>query len=120
MPLKEGKSSKTISSNIKEMLTHPGPVFKKRIAKYGKAEAAKQAEAAAYRKAGKSRPSQVRKKAGSQSSTAVARAGSQRSKPKTKSHPKPKRTPMTSHEYAKAASHASANKKRRKRGIGRS
>jgi hypothetical protein len=51
MPLEKGKSKKTISSNIKEMYTHPGPHFKKRIAKVGKAKAQKEMVAAAYRKA---------------------------------------------------------------------
>lgn len=51
MPLKKGKSQKTISSNIKEMNDHPGPHFKKRIAKVGKKKAQKEMIAAAYSKA---------------------------------------------------------------------
>lgn len=55
MPLKHGHSKKVISSNIREMLGHPGKHFKGLIAKYGKAKAAKMAAAAAYRSVGKSR-----------------------------------------------------------------
>lgn len=59
MPLKKGKGKKVISSNIREMYTHPGPHFKKRIAKVGKAQAQKEMIAAAYRK---SRESKAKKK----------------------------------------------------------
>lgn len=51
MPLKAGKSKKTISSNIREMYTHPGQHFKKRIAKVGKKQAQREMIAAAERKA---------------------------------------------------------------------
>lgn len=51
MSLKAGKSQKTISGNIKEMNDHPGPHFKKRIAKVGKKQAQREMIAAAERKA---------------------------------------------------------------------
>ena len=47
MPLQKVKSQKTISKNIKEMNDSPGPHFKKRIAKVGKAQAQKEMVAAA-------------------------------------------------------------------------
>lgn len=53
MPLKAGKSKKTISSNISEF--HKGPTFKKTEKKFGKAKANKQAIAVAYANARKSR-----------------------------------------------------------------
>lgn len=53
MPLKSGKSSKTVSSNIREL--HKGKEYKKTSAKYGKEVANKQAIAIALSKAGKSK-----------------------------------------------------------------
>ena len=52
MPLKKGKSKKTISSNIKEL--HKGKTFRRTSKKYGKAKAQKQAIAIAYSQARKS------------------------------------------------------------------
>ncbi len=49
MPLKSGKSRKTISENVREF--HKGPKFAKAKAKFGKAKANKQAVAAALSKA---------------------------------------------------------------------
>lgn len=54
MPLKRGKSKKTISSNISEF--HTGKTYAKTKAKFGKAKADKQAVAVALstsRKSGK-------------------------------------------------------------------
>jgi hypothetical protein len=56
MPLKKGKSKKTISSNISEF--HKGKTFAHTAAKFGKAKANKQAVAVAMsqaRKSGKGR-----------------------------------------------------------------
>jgi hypothetical protein len=56
MPLKKGKSKKTISSNISEF--HKGKTFAHTAAKFGKAKANKQAVAVALstaRKSGKGR-----------------------------------------------------------------
>jgi hypothetical protein len=50
MPLKKGKSKKTVSKNISEF--HKGATFKKTAAKFGKDTANKQAVAVALRKAG--------------------------------------------------------------------
>jgi len=55
MPLKAGKSKKIISSNIAEF--HKGKTFAKTAKKFGKATANKQAVAASYAKAGKSKRS---------------------------------------------------------------
>jgi hypothetical protein len=46
MPLKRGKSKKTISSNIREF--HKGKTFAKTERKFGKAKADKQAVAVAF------------------------------------------------------------------------
>jgi hypothetical protein len=51
MPLRKGKSKKTISGNISEL--HKGKVFAKTKKKFGKKRANKQAIAIAMRKAGK-------------------------------------------------------------------
>ena len=54
MPLKKGKSQKTISSNIREL--HSGQTYSKTSAKFGKKKADKQAVAIAMstaRKTGK-------------------------------------------------------------------
>lgn len=48
MPLKRGKSNKTVSSNISEL--HKGPQFKKTARKHGKKTADKQAVAIALKK----------------------------------------------------------------------
>ena len=53
MPLKSGKSKKTISKNISEF--HGGKTFAKTAKKFGKAKANKQAVAVAFSKAGKSK-----------------------------------------------------------------
>ena len=53
MPLKQGKSQKTISSNIKEL--HTGQTFQKTEAKEGKKAADKQAVAIALSEARKSK-----------------------------------------------------------------
>lgn len=53
MPLKKGKSQKTISSNISEL--HTGKTYAHTAAKFGKKKADKQAVAIAMRQAGKSR-----------------------------------------------------------------
>jgi hypothetical protein len=53
MPLKKGKSKKTISKNIKEF--HKGKTFKKTAKKFGKAKANKQAIAVALSTARKSK-----------------------------------------------------------------
>lgn len=53
MPLKRGKSQKTISSNIREL--HTGKTYSATSRKFGKDKANKQAVAIAMRKAGKSR-----------------------------------------------------------------
>lgn len=52
MPLKKGKSKKTISSNISEF--HGGETYAKTKAKFGKAKADKQAVAVALETARKS------------------------------------------------------------------
>lgn len=52
MPLKSGKSKKTISSNISEL--HKGRTYAKTAKKFGKAKANKQAIAIAFEKARKS------------------------------------------------------------------
>lgn len=52
MPLKKGKSQKTISSNISEF--HKGKTFKKTAKKFGKAKANKQAIAVAMEQARRS------------------------------------------------------------------
>ena len=54
MPLKSGKSQKTISSNISEF--HGGKTFAKTAAKFGKEKANKQAVAVALDKARESGP----------------------------------------------------------------
>jgi hypothetical protein len=48
MPLKKGKSKKTISKNISEL--HKGPKFAKTVKKFGKKKANKQAVAIAFDK----------------------------------------------------------------------
>ncbi len=53
MPLKSGKSKKTVSKNIREF--HKGNTYKKTEAKYGKKKADKQAVAAAMAKKRKSK-----------------------------------------------------------------
>lgn len=53
MPLKKGKSKKTISENIKEF--HKGKTYKKTKAKFGTKKANAQAVAVAYSKAKKSK-----------------------------------------------------------------
>lgn len=53
MPLQRGSSNKTISGNIEEF--HKGKTYAKTMAKHGKATADRQAIAAAYSAAGKSR-----------------------------------------------------------------
>ncbi len=53
MPLKPGRSQRTISSNIEEF--HKGKTYARTLAKHGKATADRQAIAAAYQSAGKSR-----------------------------------------------------------------
>lgn len=53
MPLKKGKSPKTISANISEL--HQGKTYQRTKRKQGKAQADKQAIAIALQKAGKSR-----------------------------------------------------------------
>ena len=69
MPLKKGSSRKTISSNIKEF--HGGKTFKATKAKFGKAKADKQAEAAALSTARRSGGrSAAKKKAAKKSSRA--------------------------------------------------
>jgi hypothetical protein len=55
MPLKSGKSQKTISSNIREF--HSGKTYEHTKEKFGKETANKQAIAAAMSKAGKSKRS---------------------------------------------------------------
>lgn len=55
MPLQSGSSRKTISKNISEL--HSGDTYANTESKYGKADADKQAEAIALKKAGKSRKS---------------------------------------------------------------
>jgi hypothetical protein len=52
MPLKSGKSKKTISKNISEL--HKGQTYAKTAKKFGKAKANKQAVAIAFEKARKS------------------------------------------------------------------
>lgn len=52
MPLKKGKSQKTISKNISEL--HKGKTFQKTNRKFGKAKANKQAVAIALEEARKS------------------------------------------------------------------
>lgn len=52
MPLKKGKSKKTISKNIKEL--HKGKTYKKTSKKFGKKKANKQAVAIAFSQARKS------------------------------------------------------------------
>jgi hypothetical protein len=61
MPLKSGKSKKTISSNISEF--HKGPTFQKTQKKFGKEKANKQAIAVAYSKA-REASSKAHKKSG--------------------------------------------------------
>lgn len=53
MPLKKGKSRKTVSSNISEL--HKGKTYAHTAAKFGKAKANKQAVAIAMSTARKSR-----------------------------------------------------------------
>ncbi len=53
MPMKKGSSKRTISKNIAEF--HTGKTYQKTRAKFGKETADKQAVAAAYRTAGKSK-----------------------------------------------------------------
>lgn len=53
MPLKKGKSRKTVSSNIREL--HTGQTYAHTAGKFGKKRADKQAVAIALKKAGKSR-----------------------------------------------------------------
>ncbi len=60
MPLKKGKSNKTISKNISEF--HKGNTFKKTAAKFGKDRANKQAVAVALNQARKSGTSRAKKK----------------------------------------------------------
>ena len=57
MPLKPGKSKKTISKNIEEF--HGGPTYNKTAKKFGKEKANKQAIAVAYANARKSRGSKA-------------------------------------------------------------
>jgi hypothetical protein len=52
MPLKSGKSQKTISSNIKEL--HTGNTYASTMKKFGKSKADKQSMAIAYSQARKS------------------------------------------------------------------
>ncbi len=53
MPLKKGKSQKTVSSNIREF--HEGPTYAKTKRKFGKSKADKQAVAVAMSEKRRSR-----------------------------------------------------------------
>ena len=58
MPLKKGKSKKTVASNIREL--HKGPQYKRTAGKFGKDKADAQAIAEALKKAGRSRKNRGR------------------------------------------------------------